>query len=64
MLVVDASCLLELLLQSTKSEAVQQRLFTSDEPLCAPQLIDIEVSHVLRRYWLAKELPVAGEARP
>ncbi len=56
MIVVDASCLLELLLQSAGREAVRQRLFSEDQPLCAPQLIDIEVSHVLRRYWLAKEL--------
>jgi len=56
MLVVDASCLLELLLRFTGSEAIQQRLFAREQSLCAPQLIDIEVSHVLRRYWLAKEL--------
>jgi len=56
MLVVDASCLLELLLQLKSSETVRQRLLLQDQSLCAPQLIDIEVSHVLRRYWLAKEL--------
>jgi len=56
MLVVDASCLLELLLQPRNSETIRQRLLLQGQPLCAPQLIDIEVSHVLRRYWLAKEL--------
>ncbi len=56
MIVVDASCLLELLLQSAKSEEIGDRLLAHDGALCAPHLIDVEVSHVLRRYWLAGDL--------
>ncbi len=57
MIVVDASCMLEILLKFTNSDSLCRRLFSEGQPLCAPQLIDIEVSHVLRRYWLTKELP-------
>lgn len=53
MIVFDASCLLELLLRSSNSQAVENRLQMSDVSLCAPHLIDIEVSHVLRRYVIA-----------
>ena len=56
MIVVDASCLLEMLLQSTHSQAVGQRLLEDEGPLCVPHLVDVEVSHVLRRYWLSKEI--------
>lgn len=56
MIVVDASCLLEMLLQASKSQAVEKRLLGDDGPLCIPHLADIEVTHVLRRYWLAKEI--------
>ena len=64
MIVVDASCLVEWLLDLPKSGAVDRRLFHTDVDPCAPGLVDIEVCHVVRRLWLTKRLSTsrAGEA--
>ncbi len=56
MIVVDASALLEVLLQTPSAPAVSDRLFRRGESLAAPHLIDVEVAQVLRRYQLAGEL--------
>ena len=48
-IVVDASALLEALLQTPAAVAVEERLFNEGLPLHAPHLIDIEVTQVLRR---------------
>jgi predicted nucleic acid-binding protein len=50
LIVVDASAILEVLLQTAAAEAVSRRIFAPDEILCAPHLIDVEVAQVLRRY--------------
>lgn len=57
MIVVDASCLLELLLNRPGAQQVLQVLADHDE-LCAPGLIDVEVCHILRRYALHREISV------
>jgi predicted nucleic acid-binding protein len=49
-IVVDASALLEVLLNTPAAARVADRLFRSDETLHAPHLIDLEVAQVLRRY--------------
>jgi predicted nucleic acid-binding protein len=49
-IVVDASALLEVLLNTPAAARVADRLFGSDETLHAPHLIDLEVAQVLRRY--------------
>jgi predicted nucleic acid-binding protein len=49
-IVVDASALLELLLNTSATAGIADRLFCSDETLHAPHLIDLEVAQVLRRY--------------
>jgi predicted nucleic acid-binding protein len=49
-IVVDASAVLELLLNSTTGQRVAERLFAPDESLHSPSLIDLEVCQVLRRY--------------
>lgn len=49
MIVVDASALSEILLQSTRARAIETLLFRPGESLHAPHLLDIEVLHVLRR---------------
>ena len=49
MIVVDASALLEVLLRTDASEAIEARLF-GDETLHAPHVLDLEVTQVLRRY--------------
>jgi predicted nucleic acid-binding protein len=56
MIVLDASCLLELLLQRPGKKLVSKRLVDHGRKLCAPSLIDVEVCHVLRRFFLNGEL--------
>jgi predicted nucleic acid-binding protein len=48
-MVVDASAVLEVLLQTDRARAVEERLF-SGATLHAPHLLDLEVAQVLRRY--------------
>ena len=50
MIVIDASALVELLLRTPATASVRERLSSSVQTLHAPHLIDIEVTHVLRRY--------------
>ncbi len=50
MIVVDASAVLEVLLQTPAAGTVGRRLFASGETLHAPHLLDVEVALVLRRY--------------
>ncbi len=56
MIVVDASALLEVLLQTPAAGVVSNRIFRRGEALAAPHLIDLEVAQVLRRYNLMGEL--------
>jgi predicted nucleic acid-binding protein len=49
-IVVDASALLEVLLNTPAAARIAERLFGADESLHAPHLIDLEVAQVLRRY--------------
>jgi predicted nucleic acid-binding protein len=59
--VVDASVVVAYLAGGEARE-VRERLLSSEEPLWAPQLIDAEVGHVLRRATLAGELRPARAA--
>ncbi len=54
MIVVDASCLLELLLNSPRAIRILEVLNDHADEIFAPSLIDVEVCHVLRRYVLLK----------
>ena len=56
MIVLDASAVLELLLDTSLAHAVRQRLHEHDGRLAAPHLLEVEVTHVLRRYERAGEL--------
>jgi predicted nucleic acid-binding protein len=49
MIVVDASALLEFLLQTPLGIRVEARLFHRDDEFHAPQLVDVEVVQGLRR---------------
>ena len=49
MIVVDASALLELLLQTPLGTRIESRLFGHDHELHAPHLLDVEVVQGLRR---------------
>ena len=48
MLVLDASCLYEILTEGRLAEAVRAAILRTDE-LAAPELIDVEVMGLIRR---------------
>ena len=50
MIVVDASAMLEVLLNTPAGARVADRLSAPGETLHAPHLLDLEVAQVLRRY--------------
>lgn len=50
MIVVDASALLEVLLNTAAAPPIASRLFAPGETLHAPHLIDLEIAQVLRRF--------------
>lgn len=47
---MDASAVLEVLLQTPAASRLSRRMFDSRETLHAPHLLDVEVAQVLRRY--------------
>ena len=49
MLVIDASAVIDILLQTPKGRRHDRLFSNNDIEWCAPHLIDIEVVHVLRR---------------
>ncbi len=51
MMVVDASAVVDVLLQTETGMRIEARLFAPSETLHVPHLIDIEVAHALRRAW-------------
>ena len=55
MKVVDASVVLEVLLQTPVAAAIEERVFTGEQ-LHAPHLIDLEVAQVLRRFVFRSEI--------
>ena len=57
MIVVDASALLEFLLQTSIGRRVEARLFHDDVELHAPHLVDVEVVQGLRRLVRTGEVP-------
>ena len=56
MIVVDASALLEVLLRTPRAEAIESRFFDGSEPLHSPDLLDVEVAQVIRRFTMLGEL--------
>lgn len=50
MIVVDASAVVEVLLQTPAAPRVSRRMFLPGETLHAPHLLDLEIAQVLRRY--------------
>jgi predicted nucleic acid-binding protein len=49
-IVVDASAILEILLNTSSASRIAERLFASPVSLHSPQLLDLEIAQVLRRY--------------
>ena len=61
MLVVDASCLYEVVTGTPKAEGIRQRL-SSDADHAAPHVVDVEVLSVVRRDLLLRRLdPTAAD---
>lgn len=56
MIVVDASAILEVLLRTPCGEDLTPRLLASNEALCVPHLIDVEIAQVLRRFALSGQI--------
>lgn len=56
MIVVDASALLEFLLQTSLGVRIEARLFRDDDELHAPHLVDVEVVQGLRRLARTREV--------
>ena len=59
MIVVDASAVLEVLLNTPAGVRVIERLFAPTETLHAPHLLDVEIAQVLRRYAMTGTLDAA-----
>jgi predicted nucleic acid-binding protein len=55
-IVIDASIVIEVLLQTNDGLIIGEKLLIREESLHAPHLIDVEVAQVLRRYVLRGEL--------
>lgn len=50
MIVLDASAVLEWLLQTPAGQKIETRIYSRRESLHAPHLLDLEVAQVLRRF--------------
>jgi predicted nucleic acid-binding protein len=61
LIVIDASAILESLLQTNLAERVMGRILAPAAILHSPHLLDIEVTHVLRRLVLRNDI-TAGRA--
>lgn len=59
MIVVDASALVEVLLQKPAAAILRARLFSAGQSLHAPHLINIEVAQVIRRHVMNGEADAA-----
>jgi predicted nucleic acid-binding protein len=58
MIVLDASAAIDWLLQTPAGERIETRIFSRNESLHCPHLLDLEVAQVLRR--LTREAVISG----
>ena len=49
MIVLDASAAVDWLVQAAAAQRIESRIFSHNQPLHAPELLDLEVAQVLRR---------------
>jgi predicted nucleic acid-binding protein len=56
LIVLDASIVVEVLLRMPAGVALEERIFSADETLHAPHVLDVEVAQVLRRRALAGDV--------
>ena len=61
MIVLDASVAVDVLLRTPGSEAAAERVIEAEGGLHAPQLIDLEVAQVLRRFVKAGLYPARAQ---
>jgi predicted nucleic acid-binding protein len=59
LIVIDASALLEILLQTPRADQLMGRALEPSERMHAPHLLDVEVTQVLRRLAQRKEITAA-----
>lgn len=50
MIVIDASVMIDLLLQTPRAPAIEARLFATQPSIHASHLLDVEVANAMRRY--------------
>jgi len=55
-IVIDASALLEVLLHTPLGAAIETRLLGTLESLHSPHLLDVEITQVIRRFVMAREI--------
>ena len=58
MIVLDASAAVDWLLQTAAGQSIEKRIYSRNETLHAPYLLDLEVTQVLRRLALQRVVPV------
>jgi predicted nucleic acid-binding protein len=58
MIVLDASAAVDWLLQTSAGQGIEKRIYSRNETLHAPHLLDLEVTQVLRRLALQGVVPV------
>jgi predicted nucleic acid-binding protein len=58
MIVLDASAAVDWLLQTSAGQRIERRIYSRNETLHAPHLLDLEVAQVLRRLALQGVVPV------
>jgi predicted nucleic acid-binding protein len=58
MIVLDASAAVDWLLQTSAGQRIEKRIYSRNETLHAPHLLDLEVTQVLRRLALQGVVPV------
>jgi predicted nucleic acid-binding protein len=56
LIVVDASAVIEVLLNTPRAQSVADRILAPGQTLHVPHLLDLEVAQVLRRYALAGDI--------
>jgi predicted nucleic acid-binding protein len=59
LIVLDASAVLDWLIQSSAGKRIEKRIYLHDETLHSPHLLDLEVTQVLRR--LAREGTISDQ---
>ena len=63
MIVLDVSAAVDWLLQTSAGQSIEKRIYSRNETLHAPHLLDLEVTQVLRRLALQRSGPGTSRRR-